>query len=60
MLQLINNNPDANDTALALNVQEGKAPMRANRDTLVTNLNADKLDGKEATEFASYKRARWW
>jgi hypothetical protein len=48
MLQLINNNPDADDTALALNVQEGEAPMRVNSDTRVTNLNSDKLDDLDA------------
>ncbi len=51
MLQLINNNAGTNDTALTLNVQAGEAPMRVNRDTLVTNLNADKLDGQDSVAF---------
>jgi hypothetical protein len=42
--------------ALDLQVATGKAPMRVNSGTKVTNLNADKLDGKEASAFASYTR----
>jgi len=52
MLQLINNNADANDTALDLRVQAGEAPMRVNSDTKVANLNADQLDGKDQSAFA--------
>jgi hypothetical protein len=33
MLQLINNNADANDTALDLQVQSGEAPMTVNSST---------------------------
>lgn len=54
MLQLINNNPDANDTALDLRVQTGEAPMRVNSAKKVANLNADKLDG---TDSAGFQRA---
>jgi len=52
MLQLINNNADANDTALDLRVQAGDAPMRVNSETKVANLNADQLDGKDQSAFA--------
>ena len=52
MLQLINNNADANDTALDLRVQTGEAPMRVNSDTKVANLNSDQLDGKNQSAFA--------
>ena len=51
MLQLTNNNADANDTALELQVQSGEAPMRVNSSTKVGNLNADKLDGLDYTWF---------
>ena len=52
VLQLINNNADANDTALDLQVQGNEPPMTVNSDTKVTNLNADKLDGLDYTFFA--------
>jgi hypothetical protein len=52
MLRLINNNPDTNDTALDLQVQTGEAPMSVNSDKVVTNFNADKLDGVSYTFFA--------
>ena len=52
MLQLINNDADANDTALDLRVQVGEAPMRVNSDTKVADLNADQLDGKDQSAFA--------
>jgi hypothetical protein len=50
MVRLTNNNADANDTALDLRVQEGEAPMRVNSAKRVPNLNADRLDGKHATQ----------
>jgi hypothetical protein len=49
MLQLINNNEGTNDTALALNVQAGEAPMRVNSTRKVANLNADRIDDREAS-----------
>ena len=52
MLQLINNNADANDTALDLRVQSGEPPMTVNSSTKVNNLNADQLDGLDFTFFA--------
>ena len=51
-MQIVNNNADANDSALSLSVQQGEAPMRVNSSKVVTNLNADKLDGQEASDLA--------
>ncbi|MDQ4126740.1 MAG: hypothetical protein M3151_02085 [Actinomycetota bacterium] len=51
MLQLVNNNPDPNDTALDLQVQSGEAPMSVNSSTKVNNINADKLDGLDYSWF---------
>lgn len=42
---------DGSGTALQLEVQPGNAPMTVNSDGKVTNLNADKLDGKDSTAF---------
>ncbi len=39
--------------ALDLRVEPGRAPMRVNSDSRVTNLNADKLDGLDSTDFQS-------
>ena len=61
MLQLINNNADANDTALDLRVQSGEAPMRVNSATKVDNLNADQLDGVDSAGLlrdSLYERSR--
>jgi hypothetical protein len=52
MLQLINNNAGANDTALDLRVQAGEAPMSVNSGTKVADLNSDRLDGKDQSAFA--------
>ncbi len=49
-LQLDNNSADANATALDLQVEPGKAPMKVNSDAHFANLNSDKLDGKSANE----------
>jgi hypothetical protein len=53
MFEVVNNDADTNDTALSLKVQPGEAPMTVNRDTRVANLNADKVDGREASSFAN-------
>jgi hypothetical protein len=58
-LQVDNNSADTAATALDLQVEPGKAPMKVNSDAQVANLNADKLDGKTAGEFmprSSYTR----
>ena len=44
-LQIDNNSTNANATALDLQVEAGKPPMKVNSQTKVALLNADKLDG---------------
>lgn len=51
MLKVDNN---GTGTALDLQVQPGKAPMKVNSDTQVANLNADRLDGNTAENFYFY------
>ena len=46
-----NGSEDPKATALQLNVKPGKPPMKVNSDKKVAKLNADKLDGKDSTEF---------
>lgn len=50
MFEVQNINTGADDTALSLKVQAGEAPMRVNSDEVVTNLNADTVDGKHAAD----------
>jgi hypothetical protein len=45
LLQIDNNCTNVNATALELQVEAGKAPMKVNPQTKVALLNADKLDG---------------
>jgi len=52
-MQVVNTNADANDTALDLRVQSGEAPMRVNSPNKVANLNADRIDNREASSFAN-------
>ena len=49
-LQVDNNSANANATALDLQVEAGKAPMKVNSATKVANLNADTVDGKHADQ----------
>lgn len=49
-LQIDNNSTDAAATALDLQVEAGKAPLKVNSDAQVANLNADKVDGLNASE----------
>jgi hypothetical protein len=50
-LQIDNNSTNANATALDLQVEAGKAPMKVSANAgKATNLNADKVDGKSAGE----------
>ncbi len=51
MVRITNNNANADDTALALQVQSGEPPMRVNSTTRVDSLNADLLDGQDASQF---------
>jgi hypothetical protein len=51
MLQVINSDAGTNDTALSLRVQAGEPPLTVGATAgKVTNLNADQLDGKGASE----------
>jgi hypothetical protein len=51
MLRVDNNNAGTNATALNLQVEPGHAPMKVNSSTRVTGLNADLVDGKDASQF---------
>lgn len=46
-----NNSANASATALDLQVEPGKAPMKVNSATQVANLNADKIDGQDSSAF---------
>jgi hypothetical protein len=48
-LQVSNPSTATGSTALDLQVATGKAPMKVNRTTKVTSLNADLLDGKDSS-----------
>jgi hypothetical protein len=50
-LQLSNTSTAAGATALGLSVGSGRAPFTVNSATKVAKLNADKLDGKDATNW---------
>jgi hypothetical protein len=50
-LNITQQSTGAGATALGLNVPAGKAPFTVNSGTKVANLNADKLDGKDAAAF---------
>lgn len=52
MLEIDNDSRSLNATALDLQVEPGKAPMRVNSPAKVAKLNADRLDGKDAAAFA--------
>jgi hypothetical protein len=49
-LQLANTSTSAGATALRLQTEATKPPMRVNSSAKVANLNADQLDGKDSTE----------
>jgi hypothetical protein len=57
-LRVDNNSVDADATALDLKVEPGRAPMKVNSERRVANLNADKLDGQEASAFMPAKTYR--
>jgi hypothetical protein len=50
-LQIDNNSTHVAATALDLQVEPGKAPIKVNSDAQVANLNSDKLDGKDSSDF---------
>lgn len=56
ILRLTNNDSGSNETALDLDVEPGEPPMTVNSQTKVTSLNSDRLDGMNASAFASYER----
>jgi hypothetical protein len=51
MLRIDNNSSGTSATALELQVEPGKAPMKVNSQTKVTDLNADQLDGEDSAAF---------
>lgn len=57
MLQVTNTSTGAGATALGLNVAAGKTPFTVNSGTKVANLNADKVDGKEAADLVGARAA---
>jgi hypothetical protein len=50
-LQIDNNSTNASATALELQVEADKAPMKVNSSTEVESLNADHVDGHSASSF---------
>lgn len=55
MLRIDNNSAGSDATALNLQVEPGKAPVKVNATAgKATNLNADELDGKQAEDFYYY------
>ena len=52
-LQIDNNSANAAATALDLQVEAGRPPMTVNSGVKVANLNADRLDDREASSFAN-------
>lgn len=53
VLRIDNNSTGSAATALDLQVEPGRAPMTVNSTAKVANLNADQLDGKDSTQFAT-------
>ena len=51
LLRIDNNSTGASATALDLQVEAGKPPMRVNSTTEVQGLNVDSLDGKNSSDF---------
>jgi hypothetical protein len=56
-LQIDNNSTNASATALDLQVEAGKDPMKVNSSAEVENLNADQVDGQSASEFLERSEA---
>ena len=54
-LLLDNNSTDPSATALELQVEAGKAPMKVNSDAQVANLNSDKVDGLDASQLGGLR-----
>jgi hypothetical protein len=58
-LQLSNTSTTSGATALGLGVASGHAPFTVNSATKVGNLNADKLDGVDSTQFQRVGLVHW-
>lgn len=59
VLELTNTDSAAGSNALGLSVAAGKAPFTVNSSGKVMNLNADRLDGQDASRFALQAQERW-
>ncbi len=57
MLRIDNNGGGANATALNLRVEPGQPPMTVGSQAKVANLNADKIDGKDASQLGGPGRS---
>ena len=57
-LQVSNPSTATGSTALDLQVATGKAPMKVNRTTKVTNLNADAVDGRDGSTLLANNQVR--
>jgi len=57
-LLIDNNSTNSAATALDLQVEAGKAPMKVNSGARVANLNADKLDGMDAGQLQGFSTLR--
>ena len=57
-LLIDNNSTNSAATALDLQVEAGKAPMKVNSGAKVANLNADKLDGMDAGQLQGFSTLR--
>jgi hypothetical protein len=53
LLRVDNNNAGSDATALNLQVEPGRTPMKVNSSTQVSNLNADLVDGRGASSFVA-------
>ena len=52
-LQIDNNSTGKGATALDLQTEAGRPPLKVNSDARVVNLNADEVDGRDSTSFAT-------
>ena len=57
-LRIDNDSANLAATALDLQVEPGKAPLKTNSGTKVTNLNADRLDDQDSDQLAPILRAQ--
>jgi hypothetical protein len=57
-LLIDNNSTNSAATALNLQVEAGRTPMKVNSQTKVANLNADKLDGMNAEQLQGFRTLR--